>query len=270
MHEEDPVAEVYGTQARPRRHWGRRLLITFLVLLLILVGVVVVGDRFARSYAERMISDKVAEQVANQKATSEKPDVTIEGFPFLTQVVAGKYDAIRIQLAGFSGPAGNGRTISTKLLDVRATNVLAPLETIRSGNGDVVAGAVTGTGLIDYTQIAKLVGQKDVELTQKDGKLVGKAPVTALGQTFTVTATAGLAVKSGGVVQVRFTDVQADGLGNNALVRGLINSYVQKMAFDIRVPALPLKLVVQKVAALPAGLQFTAGATDVSLNSSGL
>ena len=205
------------------------------------------GDRFARSYAERMISDKVTEQVANQKATSETPEVTIEGFPFLTQVLAGSYEAIHIQLPGFSGPAGNGRPSRTKLLDVRATDVMAPLDTIRTGNGDVVAGVATGTGLIDYPQLVKLVGQKDVTLDQKDGKLVGKAPVTALGQTFTVTATAALAVKSGGVVQVRFTDVQADGLGDNALVRGLINSYVEKLAFDMKVPALPLKLVVQKV-----------------------
>jgi DUF2993 family protein len=263
------VAEVYGPRTRPRRRWGRRLLITFLVLLIIVVAAVVIGDRFARSYAERMISDKVAEQVANQKATSEQPDVTIEGFPFLTQVVAGKYDAIHIQLPGFSGPAGNGQTITTKMLDVRATDVIAPIDTIRTGNGDITAGAVSGTGLLDYAQLVKMVNQKDVELSEKDGKLVGKAPVTALGQTINVSATAALAVKNG-VVQVRFSDVQAEGLGDNALIRGLINTYVQKLAFDIKVPPLPLKLVVQKVEPLPDGLQFTAGARDVALNSSGL
>lgn len=264
------MAEVYGARVKPRRRWGRRLFITFLVLLLILAVVAFVGDRFARSFAERTISDKVAEQVANQKATSEKPDVTIEGFPFLTQVLAGRYDAIHIQLPDFSGPAGNGKTISTKMLDVRATDVLAPLDTIRTGNGDITAGAVTGTGLIDYGQIAKLVGQDGVELSEKDGKLVGKAPVTALGQTVNITATAALAVKSG-VVQVRFSDVKADGaLADNPLVSNLVNSYVKNLAFDIKVPTLPLKLVVQKVSPLPEGLQFTAGATDVPLNSSGL
>jgi hypothetical protein len=245
------------------------LLVTLLVLLVIAAIALAVGDRFARSYAERVISDKVTEQIANQKATSEKPDVTVEGFPFLTQVAQGRYRAIHILVPGFSGPAGNGQTISTKLLDVRATDVQAPLDAIRSGSGDIVAGAVTGTGLIAYEQLVKLVGQSGLTLSEKDGKLVGKAPVQALGQTFTVSAAATLAVK-GGVVQVRFSDVQTDGLPNNSVIRGLINSYVQKLAFDVKVPPLPLKLVVEKVEAQPDGLKFTAGARDVSLNSSGL
>jgi hypothetical protein len=264
------VGDGYGARVRPRRRRGRGLLITLLVFLVIIGVIAVVGDRFARSYAERMISDKVAEQVTNQKATSEKPDVTIEGFPFLTQVAAGRYDAIHIQLADFTGPAGNGQTISTKMLDVRATDVQAPLDTIRSGNGDIVAGAVTGSGLIDYAQLVKLVGQQGVELSEKDGKLVGKAPVQALGQTFTIRATAALTVKNGGIVQVKFSDVQAEGLPDNSIVRGLVNTYVQKLAFDIKVPALPLKLTVKKVEPKADGLEFTAGASDVALNSSGL
>jgi hypothetical protein len=244
-------------------------LITFLVLLIILVALAVVADRVAASYAERLISDKVAEQVANQKATSEKPDVTIEGVPFLTQVARGEYREIKIELANFSGPAGNGKTISTKLLDVRANDVRAPLDTIRSGNGDIQAGTVSGTGTIDYAQLVKLVGQPGVTLTEKDGKLVGSAPVTALGQKFTITGAADLSVQ-GNVVRVRFADVQTDGLPDNAVIRGLVNTYVQRLAFDIRVPALPLKLVVKKVQPQADGLQFTAEAKDVALNSSGL
>ncbi|GIE97939.1 LmeA family phospholipid-binding protein [Paractinoplanes rishiriensis] len=263
------MSEVYGARVRPRRRWGRRFLIFLLVLLVLVAVALVVGDRYARSYAERTISDRVAEQIANQKATSEKPQVTVEGFPFLTQVAAGRYDAIHIEVPGFSGPAGNGRTISTKLLDVRATDVRAPLETIRTGTGEITAGAVTGTGLIEYAQLVELVGQQGLELSEKDGKLIGKAPVQALGQTFTVRAAAALTVKSG-VVQVRFSEVQTDGLPNNSVIRGLINTYVQRLAFDLRVPPLPLKLAVEKVQPLADGLEFTAGARDVPLNSSGL
>jgi len=263
------VGEVYGERVRPRRRWGRRLLITFLVLLLIIAAALAVADRVAASYAERMIGDKVAEQVANQKATSGKPDVTIEGVPFLTQVLRGEYEEIKIELADFAGPAGNGQTIRMKLLDMRANNVLAPLDTIRSGNGEIKAKTVSGTGLIDYAQLAQLVNQPGVKLGAKDGKLVGSAPVTALGQTLNVSAAATLTVK-GGVVQVRFSDVKAEGLGDNVLVRGLVNSYVQKLAFDLKVPALPLDLQVEKVEPQADGLKVTAGARDVTLNSSGL
>jgi hypothetical protein len=262
------VAEVYGTQRRPRKRWGRRLLITFIVLLIIVGGILVVADRIAASYAERVIGDRVAQQVANQKATSDKPTVKVEGVPFLTQVLAGKYQEIKIGLPNFSGPAGDGKTIKMPLLDVRATDVKAPLNAIRNG-GDIVAAGVTGTGTIDYTQLVTLINQKGLKLSEKDGKLIGSAPVQALGQTFNVSGTAVLTVKEG-VVQVRFADLTAAELPNIPLVRSLINSYVQKLALDLKVPALPLHLAVQKVQPTAAGLQFTAGASNVALNSGGL
>jgi LmeA-like phospholipid-binding len=185
-------------------------------------------------------------------------------------VARGHYDEIKIDLANFSGPAGDNRTIKIKLLDVRAKNVTAPIETIRSGNGDIVAGTVTGVGLVDYQQLIDLIGQPGVKLAAKDGKLTGSAPVQVLGQSVNVTGTAELTVKTGNVVQVRFSNVTAEGLPDNPIVKGLVNSYVNKLAFDLRVPALPLKLTVQKVEPQSDGLRVTAGASDVSLNSSGL
>ena len=268
-YEEVPVGEVYGTQRRPRKRWGRRLLITLIVLLLLVGALLVVADRVGASVAERTISDRVAEQVAEQKATSEKPDVTVKGVPFLTQVLDGRYQEIQIKLANFSGPAGNGRTISTALLDVRANDVRAPLDTLRSGTGDIVAGTVTGTGTIDYAQLAELIGQPGLKLAEQNGKLVGTAPLQALGQTFDVSGTATVTVVEG-VVQVRFADVTAEGLPNVPVVRSLVNAYVQRLAVDLRVPELPLKLAVQKVEPRPEGLHFTAGANEVSLNAGGL
>jgi hypothetical protein len=262
------VAEVYGAR-RPRRRWGRRLLVTLIVLLVIIGIALAVLDRFGASYAEKVIGDRVAQQVADQKATSDKPDVTIEGVPFLTQVLAGKYQEIRIQLRNFAGPAANGKTLAMPLLDIRAKDVRAPLDTLRTGKGDIVATTVTGAGTIGYAEVADLIGQKGLVLSQRDGKLIGTAPVQALGQTFTVTGAATLAVVNG-VVQVRFSDVTAQGLPDVALVRGIIDSYVQRLAVDLKVPALPLKLKVQKVEPTPAGLVVTAAANEVSLNASGL
>jgi hypothetical protein len=262
------VAEVYGTR-RPRKHWGRRLLITFIVLVIIVVGGLVVLDRVAVGFAERTIGDKVSEQVAAQKATSEKPDVTIDGFPFLTQVAGGQYQEIKIELRDFTGPAGNDKTIRMPLLDIRANDVKAPLDTLRSGNGDIIASTVSGTGTIAYDQMAELINQPGLKLEERGGKLIGSAPVQALGQTYNVSGTADLTVK-GGAVQVRFSDVKADGLPDIPLVQNLVNSYAQKLALDLQVPKLPLKLALQKVEAQPDGLKVTAGARDVELNSGGL
>ena len=267
------MAEVYGS-ARPRKRWGRRLLITFLVLLLLILVALVVVDRFGASYAERVIGDRVSQQLTEQKATSEKPDVTIEGVPFLTQVLKGEYQEIKILVNNFSGPAGDGtdKNIDMKVLDIRAQDVKAPLDTIRTGNGDIVAGTVTGAGTITYDNLADLIGQKGLKVSEKDGKLVGAAPieVAPLGRSFNASGTATLTVKDG-VVSVTFADVTAEGLPTNIpLVRTLVDNYVKNLAFDLKVPALPLGLKVQKVEPKAEGLVVTAGASNVSLSSGGL
>jgi hypothetical protein len=263
------VAEVYG-QRRPRRRWGRRLLITFLVLL-VLVGIVLaVLDRFGASYAERVIGDRVAEQVADQKATSDKPDVTVAGVPFLTQVVRGNYQEIKIELRNFAGPAGNGQTIRMPLLDIRAKDVRAPLETLRTGQGDIVATTVTGAGTVDYATLAQLTDREGVKLGEKDGKLAVTAPLDILNQTVTINGTANLEVADGNVVRVRFDQVTAQGLPDIPLVQNALSNYAKQISVDLEVPALPLDMKVQKVQPTAAGLVVTAGGSEVPLNAGGL
>ncbi|HET6530431.1 MAG TPA: DUF2993 domain-containing protein [Actinoplanes sp.] len=263
------MAEVYE-ERRPRRRWGRRLLITFLVLLVFLMIILAVVDRFGASYAERVISDQVAEQVANQDATADRPDVTVEGVPFLTQVLKGEYQEIKIELRNFSGPAGNGQTIRMPLLDVRARDVRAPLETLRTRQGDIIATTVTGTGTVDYTTLEQLTEKDGVELAEKDGKLAVTAPLEVLGQQVTINGTANLDVAEGNVVRVRFDEVTAEGLPNIPLVQQVLTNYAKQISVDLRVPDLPMKLVVQKVQPTPAGLVVTAGADEVPLNAGGL
>ena len=241
-------------------------MITVGVLLLLLLGLLVVADRFGKSVAEQLIGDRVVAQLNDQNATSQEPDVTIAGVPFLTQVLAGKYQEIKILLNDFTGPAGNGKNIKMDQLDIRAEYVKAPLDTIRSGTGDIVASTVTGAGTITYDNLADLIGREGLKLSERDGKLVGTAPIKALGQTFNASGTANLAVNDG-VVSVSFSDVTAEGLPDIPLVRSLIDGFVKQLSVDLKVPALPLGMKVQKVEPTPEGLVVTAGASDVSLSS---
>jgi hypothetical protein len=262
------VAEDTYQSDRPRKRRGRGLLITVIVLLVIVAAGLAVLDRVGASYAEGVIADKVAQQVANQKATSDKPDVTIEGVPFLTQVADGRYQEIKIELANFSGPAGNGRTIKMPVLDIRAKDVVASVAALRNG-GKIVATTVTGAGTIDYATVQSLVEQKGVQLGEKDGKLTLTAPVRILQQTVTVNGTATLSVEHN-IVSVHFDSVSAPGLPQIPLVQNLLTNSAKNLSVSIKVPALPLKLAVQKVQPTAAGLVITAGASDVQLNASGL
>jgi hypothetical protein len=245
------------------------VLVTFIVLLIIIIGALAVLDRFGASYAERVISDRVAEQVANQKATSEKPDVTIEGVPFLTQVVNGRYKEIKIELRNFTGPVANGKTISMPLLDVRAKDVRAPLETLRTGQGNIVATTVTGTGTVSYAEVAQLVDKPGLKLAEKDGKLAVTAPLTVLNQQVTVRGTADVTLQNN-VVSLRFDQVTADGVPDVPFVQNLLNNYARQISIDLRLPQLPLKLVLKKVEPTADGLVVTAAANEVPLNAGAL
>ena len=265
------MAEVYE-ERRPRKRWGRRLLITFLVLLIFVAIVLAVVDRVGASYAERVIADRVAEQVTNQEATSDRPDVTVEGVPFLTQVLRGEYQEIHIQLRNFSGPAGGGTntTIRMPLLDVRAQDVTAPLDTLRSGQGEITAARVNGSGTIGYDTLAELSEQENVTLGERDGKMTVSAPLTALSQTVTVTGTANIEVTAENLVRVRFDEVTAEGLPDIPIVQQLLTNYARQISVDLRVPELPLGLKVESVQPTPAGLVVTANAENVPLSGAGI
>ena len=73
------------------------------------------------------------------------------------------------------------------------------------------------------------------------------------------------------MVQVRFANVDAPGLPNIPVIKSLITALRRQAgARPARCPPLPLKLKVQKVEPQADGLQFTAGASNVTLNSGGL
>lgn len=250
---------------RPRRRWGRRLLIIAIVLLVVLGGLLAVADRVAADVAEKAIAEQVTREMAKQEVRSAPPEVSVGGFPFLTQVAAGKYESISILTRDLEGPA-QGRTVRVPELEVHARDVAASLRTIRSGQGDVVAKTVEGTATVTYGTVADFIEQEGLTLAEEGGKLAVTAPLTVLGQRLTVRGTANLAVDEG-KVSIRFADLTADGLPDIPAARALVNAYAQQISVQVPLPALPYGLEVQEVRALPEGLAVTATARDVPLNS---
>ncbi|WBB66192.1 DUF2993 domain-containing protein [Micromonospora sp. WMMD812] len=252
---------------RPRRR-GRRALVVLLVLLLVLAGLLVVADRVAAGVAERAIADQVRQEVAKQAAQSSPPEVEVGGFPFLTQVLDGRYERISIVLREVRGSV-QGDAISLPVLDVDAHDVRASLDTIRSGQGEVVAETVNGTATISYDSLAALLDRPGLKLSEQGGKLAVTAPVDILGQQLTVTGTADVTVSEQGKVGLRFNNLDAEGLPNVPLARTLLNNYAQGISVDVPLPDLPFQLAVREVRPLPEGLTVTADARDVPINAAG-
>ncbi|WP_406040320.1 DUF2993 domain-containing protein [Micromonospora sp. NBC_00898] len=253
-------------EERPRRR-GRKVLIGFVVLLLVLAGLLVVADRVAAGVAERAIADQVKQQVAKQDAQSAAPKVQVGGFPFLTQVLAGRYEHISIVLTDVKGPV-RGDTVDVPRLDVDAHNVRASLDTLRSGQGDVVAESVDGRGTITYASLAKLLDRPGLTLGEQGGKLAVTAPVDILGVKLTVVGTADVTVKDNKVA-LRFNNLNAEGLPNLPLARTLLANYAKGISVDVPLPELPFQLNVRKVEPKPEGLTVTADARNVPINQAG-
>lgn len=239
-----------------------------MVLLLLLAGLLVVADRVAAAVAERAIADQVRQEVAKQDAQSAPPEVEVGGFPFLTQVLDGRYERISIVLRDVQGSV-QGDAVSVPRLDVDARDVRASLDTIRSGQGEVVADRVNGTGTISYDSLAKLLDRPGLRLGEQDGRLAVTAPVDILGQRLTVTGTADITVGEQGKVALRFNDLNAEGLPNVPLARTLLNNYAKGISVDVPLPDLPFQLAVREVRPLPEGLAVTADARNVPINSAG-
>jgi hypothetical protein len=249
---------------RPRRRWGRRLLIVFIVLLVVLGGLLVVADRVAASVAERELGNMVADQLVDQGAKSAPPEVTVGGFPFLTQVLAGKYESVQIRLRDLEG-AVDGEGVRVPVVNVDARNVSASLETIRTGKGDVVAETIDGTATISYASVVALMDQPGVRLSEQGGKLLVTAPLDVAGQRVTLRGTAELSVANSRI-QIRWADVTADGLPQIPGAQALLNQYARRISISVPVPELPFELDLRGVEARPDGLAVDAQALNVLLN----
>jgi hypothetical protein len=250
---------------RPRRRTGRKLMTGLLVLLVLLVIALVVVDRVGANYAEREIANRVAAQIKGQGATSSRPEVDVAGVPFVTQVAAGKYQEIGIVVRDLTGTQ-QGKTVRMPVVDITARDVRAPLSTLISGSGDIVAGRVDGAATLDYASVAALIGRKGVQLAEKGGKVAVTAPLEALGRTVTVNGTADVTTQ-GSTVRIRFTELTAPGLEAVPFARNLINAYASQISIDLKLPPLPLNLRLQTVTPKPEGLAVTATATEVPLNT---
>ncbi len=255
--------------ARGNRRWGRILAILALVLIVALV----ILDRVGVVVAEATVAKQARAQLASENVTtSGNPTVTIDGFPFLTQVVAGHYDKINIDV-----PQPTSKGVRLESLKVTATGVNAPTGTVISGNGRVQADRVVGTAQIDwpsFEQMIDLSGVKQYGIDPSNLKISGtdggaitmSAPITLLGQSFTAVAS-GTVTLTDDILHVKISQIAATGGTLEPVVASALQSMVAQLTFDVRVPELPYHLVLEKISTDAGGVNITASAANVTLAS---
>jgi LmeA-like phospholipid-binding len=216
----------------PARKRRRRWPLVVLIVVLALLGLAVIGDRVAAAYAEHRIASEI-----QKEGFGARPDVTIDGFPFLTQVLSRHFPHAHMTARNVhEGPLTISR-IDGSVRDVR----------VNSGFNAGTIASVDGTATVSFGDLAKAADQPDLEL-----KAAGKDKVSAqvdLGFT-TATATAQI-TKEGNQIRVR-----------PIAVEGFPLSDLDEGDLDFTVP----------VTGLPMGLQFkslTVSSKGVSLRITG-
>lgn len=212
----------------------RRVVIT----VVLIVGLVVVADRLARAAADRA----VATRIEHDQNLSQRPDVSIDGFPFLTQALSGRYDHVTLTMHGLhDGP------VPVQTLRVVLRGVHVPLSAVFSQKvSRVPVDRATAVVLVRYADLGATVGGNRLTVTQgTDGDVKVTGTVTALGHSVTASGEGRLDVRGDEVVVT---------VGHG-------------LDFTVPLRGLPFRIALVSAKATKAGIEVAATASGLVLQS---
>jgi len=230
-----PAAQDYQAPPRMRRRRRKWPLITLVVIIVVLVG----GDRAAAAITE----DQMASQVQSSLALSGKPHVTIQGFPFLTQLAARDFKTVDVN-------ATNETTGPLEIETLTATLHGMHIHGLNSATID----QFTASALVNFTALAKAGGIPQGITLTADGPNKVKANIS-IGP-LSDTAVAQVTQSGAGTINVKVID--AGGIPVSAL-GSLAN-------FNVSIPKLPAGVSISSVSVTQQGLRITATGHNTTLS----
>lgn len=165
-----------------------------LLALLAVVLVLVLVDRVAVGVAE----DQIARRIQTSQSLSEKPKVDVAGFPFLTQVIRGRYKQVTVQVSGLTRDG------------LRLDQIRIVGEGVRVDPGDLLSGSVNsvpvdhahGSVLISYDDLNAYLAQRveGPKLTVSRGgsgnlRVTGSVEIPVLGRSLSLSGDAKVAIE---------------------------------------------------------------------------
>lgn len=219
------------------RCWPHSGDVIIVVILAALLAVVLTADRVAVIRTQERMARRI-----EARGFSAKPDVTIAGFPFLTQMAAGRLHRVVIRAAGKKlGP------VEVKHLDLTLHDIHG------RGNGRT-ASRLSGTALVGFAGLAGVTRTPGLTLSADSPDrvkiTVGLGPVTG-------TATA--RVTRAGPGGIRIAVISAGGIP--VAVFGALRD------ITLPLPALPAGTTIQSVSVTGKGVLVHIGGQNVRFGS---
>jgi len=235
----NPAAHGYqGPPGRVRRRRRKWPLITLIVIVLVLV----VGDRVANAYTE----NQMASQFQSSLELSGKPHVTIQGFPFLTQLAARDLRTVDVTASNeTAGPGGQ--------LEIASLN--ATLHGLHiNGLNSATIDQFNASALITFTALGKAGGIPQGITLSADGPNQVKANIS-IGP---LSDTAVAQVTQSGAGQINVKIIDAGGIPTSVL-GSLAN-------FSFSIPKLPAGVSIHSVSVTQQGVLITANGHNTTLS----
>lgn len=242
-----------------------RKLRTMLILLAVLAAVLAVVDRVAVRAAQSEIAQRLVEAAG---FSGGSVDVSIHGFPFLTQVARGRFSDIEVQAHGVTLDDLRDLDISAHLRGVHLS-----VSDLRSGaRPDVPVESAVGSVTIPYSELVRRAlaagaddGLSALSLRRSGNQVAVVAKLTVLGVQVQSRAQAKVTF-DGGIGYLSVSDVDIDGPGVPKVMRDAAVAAINTaLAQALRVPALPYGLQLSSVVASSTGIRINAAALDVTV-----
>ena len=235
---------VVGTQRRRRRRGPLIALIIVIVILILLV----VSDRVANAYAE----NRMASQFQSSLALSGKPHVTIQGFPFWTQLIAHDFNQVDITATNETINSVNAGGGALEIASLNATLHGLHFQSFSSNTATV--DQLNATALVTFTALGNVGGIPQGVTLTPDGPNQVMATLSVLG--INASAVAQVTQSGPNQIHVHITDfggIPASELGNFG-------------DFTISLPKLPPGVTIQSVSVTQQGVMVTIAGRNTTLS----
>ncbi|MEV5824976.1 DUF2993 domain-containing protein [Spirillospora sp. NPDC052242] len=222
------------------------------VLLVLVVGGLIAADRIG----VRVAQDEIARQVAAQEGLGRQPDVTIHGFPFLTQAVGGEYDHIEVLIGEYTE---QDVTLSGVRVDMRG--VRAPLSEIANGNtANVTARTATASAVVPYSVIEERAPKEVEGIAPKGENLEVDLAGAVMGVRLSGKAVVSLEATDEGIA---VTPVSVAPDGGPQIPLALVK---RQLTWSVPITDLPVGSRISRIEPTADGLRVSATAQNVQLS----
>lgn len=239
-----------------RTRLGRAWPLVGVMIVVIVVALVCVGLYVGDRYAHRRAEGRVAAALQPPLGTPARPQVDIEGFPFLTQIAAGSVGKMQI-VADQLGETTNAPVILAHA-DLVMTDVVTNdwFKTMKITHAE-------GTALLDYAKLSSLAGAPMTFSSEGRVELVMKTTVLGRDVEAVVSGTPRLNAKE---QTMTLSDAKISVAGVN-LPEFTAQALLAALLKPISLKGMPLGMTVTRITAAEEGVHLDLVGDNLAVSS---